>query len=92
MAITRGVVASVGDGTFTVTGTDGTAVTVTTSSATTVSIATSAQVSDLKVGDTITAMGTQSDGTITATSIREGAFGGFPGANGGSAPSASSSQ
>ncbi len=86
----RGVVASVGDGTFTVTSVDGTAVTVTTSSTTKVSITKSASVSDLKVGDQVVVRGKTSNGTITATTIREGALGGGlgfrPGANGGQAP------
>jgi len=51
--MTRGVVKSVGDGTFVVTGMGGTDVTVTTSSDTTVTVTKAAQVSDLKVGDTV---------------------------------------
>ena len=79
---TRGVVQSVGDGTFTVTGIDGTAVTVTTSSSTDVSITKTGSVSDLKVGDTVVVRGKTSNGTITATTIREGALGGFGGFGG----------
>ncbi len=75
-AFTRGTVASVGDGTFTVTSMDGTAVTVTTSSSTTVSVTRSASVSDLKVGDQVVVRGKRSNGTITATSIREGSLAG----------------
>lgn len=75
-AFTRGTVASVGNGTFTVTAVDGTAVTVTTSSSTTVSVTKTASVSDLKVGDEVVVRGKRSNGTITATNIREGALGG----------------
>lgn len=75
-AFTRGTVASVGNGTFTVTSTDGTAVTVTTSSSTTVNVTRTASVSDLKVGDQVVVQGKRSNGTITATNIREGSVGG----------------
>jgi hypothetical protein len=88
MAMTRGVVQSVGDGTFNVEGMDGTSVKVTTSSSTTVSIAKNATVSDLEVGDQIVVIGSQADGTITATSIRQGAGGGFPGGFRGAPPAA----
>lgn len=74
---TRGVVKSVGDGTFTVTGMDGTVVTVTTSSSTKVNVTKDGTVSDLKVGDQVMVRGETNNGTITATSIREGALGGF---------------
>ncbi len=46
-----------GDGTFTVKGMDGGTTTVTTSSETELSVTKDAGVSDLKVGDTIVAMG-----------------------------------
>ena len=65
-----------GDGTFTVKGMDGGTTTVTTSSETELSVTKDAGVSDLKVGDTIVAMGETKDGVLTATSIREGAMGG----------------
>lgn len=95
-SFTRGVVASVGDGTFTVTGIDGTAVTVTTSATTPVSVTKSATVGDLKVGDQVVVRGKQSKGTITATNIREGGLGGGvgfrPGASGGQAPTNGGSQ
>ncbi len=88
---TRGVVQSAGDGTFTVTGLDGNAVTVTTTSSTEVTVSKPGSLSDLKVGDTIMVRGQDSNGTITATSIREGALVGFggppPGAGGDGAPS-----
>lgn len=76
MSATRGVVKSVGDGTFTVTGMGDTTVTVTTDSSTTVTISKAAKLSDLKVGDTVMVRGDEADGTITATSIREGELGG----------------
>ncbi len=86
--------ASVGDGTFTVTSVQGTAVTVTTSSTTKVSVTKSGSVSDLKVGDQVVVRGKTSNGTITATNIREGALGGGlgfrPGAGGGQAPNGAS--
>lgn len=92
-AVTRGVVASVGNGTFTVTGIDGTAVTVTTSSSTAVSIAKTATLADLQVGDTVMVRGAAANGTITATSIRDGVLGGGPpGANPRAAPSTGSQQ
>jgi hypothetical protein len=69
-------VASVGNGTFTVTSADGTAVTVTTSGSTTVSVTKQGSVSDLKVGDQVVVRGKRSNGAITATNIREGALGG----------------
>jgi hypothetical protein len=75
----RGVVKSVGDGTFTVTGMDDTEVTVTTSSSTEVTITKAATLGDLEVGDSVMVIGTEADGTLTATSIREGGFGGPPG-------------
>ncbi len=77
--MTRGVVKSVGDGTFTVTGINDTVVTVTVGSDAKVTIAKEASVSDLKVGDTVMVIGETSDATITATRIREGATlgGGF---------------
>jgi hypothetical protein len=53
-------------------------------------------VSDLKVGDQILVRGSTSNGTLTATSIREGSVGGGfgfrPGANGGQAPTNGASQ
>ena len=75
--MTRGVVQSVGDGTFTITGIDGSAVNVSTSSSTQVSVVKTATRADLQVGDTVTVRGTAANGTITATSIREGALGGL---------------
>ena len=75
----RGVVKSVGDGTLIVTGMDDTEVTVTTSSSTEVTITKAATLGDLEVGDSVIVIGTEADGTLTATSIREGALGGPPG-------------
>lgn len=73
MAVTRGVVKSVSDGKIVVTGRNDTEVTVTTSSDTTFSVTKDAKLSDLKVGDSIGLVGDDSNGTLTATSIREGA-------------------
>lgn len=75
--MTRGVVQSLGDGTFTITGIDGSAVNVTTSSSTQVSVVKTATRADLQVGDTVMVRGTAANGTITATSIRDGVLGGF---------------
>lgn len=88
MAGTRGVVQSVGDGTLTITSREGSTVTVTTSSSTEITIAETGTVADLQVGDQIMVMGTESDGTITATKIREGGRPGGPppGSSSGSRP------
>ncbi len=75
--MTRGVVQSVGDGTFTITGIDGSAVNVTTSSSTQVSVVKTATLADLRVGDTVMVRGPAANGTITATSIRAGVPGGL---------------
>ena len=83
-----GVVKSVDGSAVTITARDGSTVTVTASSSTTVTRAESASASDLKVGDQITVVGDQSNGTISATQIRQGDFGGGPpgGGGGGGAP------
>jgi hypothetical protein len=56
---------------------------VTLSDTTTISVVTTITVSDLAEGDTIMVRGETADGTVTATSITEGATGfgggGFPG-------------
>jgi hypothetical protein len=81
-----GTVAAVNGGTLTVTSADGTAVRVTTSSTTTVGVVKAISVQDLTVGQTVRVAGTTADGTVTATSIQEGAFtrgpGGAPGGTG----------
>jgi Domain of unknown function (DUF5666) len=91
-AATRGVVQSVGDRSFTISGLDGTEVKITMSDSTEVSVAKKATVADLAVGDTVMVRGEESDGTITATSIREGALrGGFGGPPPGASPGATTS-
>ncbi len=69
--------------TLTVQSSSGSTVTVTASSSTTVLITKNGSVSDLTVGEQIMVRGTSSNGTITATSIREGGFGPPQGASGG---------
>jgi hypothetical protein len=72
-------VESVNGSTFTVTSFDGTAVTVSTTPQTTFSVSKTASLRDITVGDTISANGTNSNGVVTATTVRIGAlpFGGF---------------
>jgi hypothetical protein len=86
---TRGTVTGVSGSTITVEAQDGSTVTVTTSSDTTVSVTKEISLSDLAVGDTITANGTVDGTTVAATRIQKGdlgGFGGFPGGgNGGPA-------
>lgn len=78
---TAGTVTAVDGSTLTVSTTDGSTVTVTTSSSTTVSVVHASTLADLAVGDTIRVMGsTGSDGTLTATAVREGADAMGPGA------------
>lgn len=78
---TSGTVTAVDGDTVTIELEDGSTVTVTTSADTTVTV--DGSLSDLAVGDTVTAAGeTDDDGNVTATSITEGAVtfgGGFGG-------------
>ena len=75
---TSGEITAIDGDVVTLTLDDGTTVTVTSSSDTTVSV--DGSLSDLAVGDTVTAAGeTDDDGNVTATSISEGTFGGFGG-------------
>jgi hypothetical protein len=76
---TAGKVASVDGSTFTVTAFDGSTVTVSTTAQTTVDVTKTASLSEIKVGDTISATGADSNGVVTATTVRIGAvpFGGF---------------
>jgi hypothetical protein len=62
----------------------GSTVTVTTTSSTTVSTVQQGSLSDLAAGQHVVVLGTTSNGTVTATSIREGAMDTGPGAAGGS--------
>jgi hypothetical protein len=79
--LAAGTVSSINGSTLTITESDGTKVTVTTTGGTAVTTASSASVSDLAAGQTVEVSGTTaSDGTVTATAIREGAVfrpGGF---------------
>ena len=89
-----GTVSSINGSTLTITESDSTKVTVTTSGGTAVTTASAASVLDLAAGETVEVSGTTaSDGTVTATAIREGQdvapragfgpggfAGGFPGA------------
>lgn len=78
-----GTVKSVNESTFVVASSSGSTSTVTTSSSTTVTKQTAGTVSDLSVGEQVVVTGTTNNGVVTATSIREGAVGGFGGRNGG---------
>lgn len=73
---TSGTVTSVDGDTVTIELADGSTVKVTASADTTVTTTSDADVSDLKKGDTITAIGeADSDGNVTATTISEGQTG-----------------
>jgi len=76
---TSGEITAIDGDVVTLTLDDGTTVTVTASTDTTYTV--TGDLSDLAVGDTVTAAGeTDDDGNVTATSISEGAgFGGFGG-------------
>ena len=77
-----GTITSVDGSTITIKKSDGTTVKVTTSDSTTVTKSSTAKVSDLSTGDTITVIGqADSSGDVTATRISEGdaGFGGFGG-------------
>jgi len=84
-APTMGTVTAVNGSTITVQTTSGSSVTVSTSASTTVLVTKAGSVSDLTVGEQIMVRGTSSNGTVTATSIREGDVGPPPGAGSGSA-------
>ena len=74
---TSGTVSDLSGSTFTLTTTDGSTVQVTVGPDTTVSVeATGATSGSLADGDTVTVTGTESNGAITATAVREGTFGG----------------
>jgi hypothetical protein len=86
--IARGSVTSINGSSITLTTSSGATATVTTSATTNVTKSTTSTVSALAVGDQVSVAGASANGTVTATSIREGATGfggrGFPG---GGAPS-----
>jgi hypothetical protein len=77
-----GTVKSVNGSTIVVSSSTGSSSTITTSSSTTVTNVTPATVSDLSVGEQVVVSGTTNNGVVSATSIREGARGGFGGRNG----------
>jgi ABC-type Fe3+-hydroxamate transport system substrate-binding protein len=80
--VTSGTVTSIDGSTITVTLQDGSTVTVTTTADTTVTKTTDATVADLAAGEDVVIAGTKDDsGTVTATSITQGAR--FPGGIGG---------
>jgi hypothetical protein len=79
---TAGTITSIDGGTITLKLTDGSTVKVSTSDSTTVTKSSTAKVSDLSTGETITVVGQpDSSGDVTATRISEGdaGFGGFGG-------------
>jgi len=84
-----GTVSSINGTTFLVKDTNGTETTIDTTNATTFSVLKQINVSELVTGEMVRVTGPKAaDGTITATSVREGSggfgFGGFRGGNGGS--------
>lgn len=92
---TAGEIASISGSTITISGQDGETVTVTTTPETTVRVTKTLAVSDIDVGDTITAMGETSEGVVKASVIRIGDLGfggprgrGFPGGPPGQQPGA----
>jgi hypothetical protein len=91
-----GTVTSVGDGTFTITASDGTAVTVNVDSTTTyrdTSVA-SATIANVTVGEHVAVFGSDTSNVVTATSVGIGdpsAGGGGPGGKGGTPPKAPAS-
>ena len=79
---TAGTITSIDGGTITIKETNGTTVKVSTTDGTTVTKSSTAKVSDLSTGETITVVGqADSGGGVAATRISEGnaGFGGFPG-------------
>ena len=81
--ITAGTITAIDGDTITVKLTSGTTITVTASGTTKVTTTTTSSVSDLAVGQTITAVGAKdANGNVTATRISEGAVGGFGGQGG----------
>jgi hypothetical protein len=77
---TSGTISAVDGDTVTLTLTDGSTVKVKTSTDTTVTKSDTAAVTDLKKGETVTVIGTtDSSGNVTATTVTEGATGGFGG-------------
>lgn len=83
--VTTGEIASISDATITIKDQDGETVTVTTTPETTVRVTKTRAVSDIDVGDTITAMGETSEGVVKASVIRIGDLG-FGGQRGRGAP------
>ena len=80
---TAGTITAIDGGTITITETNGTTVKVSTTDSTTVTKSSTAKVSDLTTGETITVVGQpDSSGGVAATRISEGSVGfggGFPG-------------
>jgi hypothetical protein len=88
---TAGTITSIDGGTITLKEADGTTVKVSTGDSTTVTKSSTAKVSDLSTGETITVIGqADSSGDVTATRISEGdaGFGGFGGGRPSGAPTA----
>ena len=73
--MTAGQVTAVNGNTVTITGRNGTTYTVTITASTTITKDRTGKVSDLKVGDAITAFGQSDNGTLTATRITQGTLG-----------------
>jgi len=74
--ITAGTITGIDGDTITLKLTDGSTVKVTSSSDTTVTTSETSSVSDLAKGDTVTVSGTKdSDGNVSATTVREGEMG-----------------
>jgi hypothetical protein len=83
----NGTVKSISGTTLTVTQQDGTTKTVNTNSSTVVSVLKSVSINDLTTGQQVTVRGkTNSDGTVTASSVAEGLGGGRGFGGGGQAP------
>lgn len=82
---TSGTVVSNDNGTLTIKTSDGSTVTVKTTDTTTVTKSSESSVSDLAAGETVTVVGSTTDGSVTATRITEGdtTTGGFPGGGAG---------
>ncbi|HEU5086912.1 MAG TPA: hypothetical protein VFT99_05685 [Roseiflexaceae bacterium] len=80
----NGTVSAISGNSITITARDGSTVTVQLAQGGVVRKQTEGQLSDIKTGDVVTAIGTRNGDTITASAIQiGGGFGGAPGAQGG---------